>query len=207
MSTAAVRSPHGYEDAYEAYYAEASEEVRAVRVGEKETSDQAAIVARHADLFTQEQLDALRQAEAVAPEGDERERIYRLRRTCEAGVVDAELAAREDELENSLLAARLTFDGEEMPLRAAEAKLSVLPDYAKREELGALALELSASFNDGRRELLVQHALPILAIGVREVAFRVIARARFNPAVAAVHLHFNLAEAAVLDGVRAAVAD
>jgi hypothetical protein len=155
MSTAAVRSPHGYEDAYEAYYAEASEEVRAVRVGEKETSDQAAIVARHAELFTQEQLDALRQAEAVAPEGDERERIYRLRRTCEAGVVDAELAAREDELENSLLAARLTFDGEEMPLRAAEAKLSVLPDYAKREELGALALELSASFNDGRRELLV----------------------------------------------------
>ena len=155
MSTAAVRSPHGYEDAYEAYYAEASEEVRAVRVGEKETSDQAAIVARHADLFTQEQLDALRQAEAVAPDGDERERLYRLRRTCEAGVVDAELAAREDELENALLAARLTFDGEEMPLRAAEAKLSVLPDYAKREELGALALELSASFNDGRRELLV----------------------------------------------------
>ena len=74
MSTAAVRSPHGYEDAYEAYYAEAAEEVRAVRVGEKETSEQAAIVARHADLFTQEQLDALRAAEAVAPEGDEHAR-------------------------------------------------------------------------------------------------------------------------------------
>jgi hypothetical protein len=155
MSTTAVRSPHGYEDAYEAYYAEAAEEVRAVRVGEKETSDQAAIVARHADLFTQGQLDALRAAEAVAPEGDERERLYRLRRTCEAGVVDAELAAREDELENALLAARLTFDGEELPLRAAEAKLAVLPDYAKREELGELAQELSASFNERRRELLV----------------------------------------------------
>jgi hypothetical protein len=155
MSTTAVRSPHGYEDAYEAYYAEAAEEVRAVRVGEKETSDQAAILARHADLFTQEQLDALRAAEAVAPEGDERERLYRLRRTCEAGIVDAELAAREDELENALLAARLTFDGEELPLRAAEAKLAVLPDYAKREELGELAQELSASLNERRRELLV----------------------------------------------------
>ena len=83
MSTAAVRSPHGYEDAYEAYHAEAAEEVRAVRVGEKETSQQAAIIALHADLFTQEQLDALREAEAEVPEGDERERVYRLRRTCE----------------------------------------------------------------------------------------------------------------------------
>jgi hypothetical protein len=155
MSTTAVRSPHGYEDAYEAYYAEAAEEVRAVRVGEKETSDQAAIVARHADLFTQEQLDALRAAEAELPEGDERERLYRLRRTCEAGVVAAELAAREDELENALLAARLTFDGDELPLRAADAKLAVLPEYARREELGELARELDASFNEQRRELLV----------------------------------------------------
>src|SRR4029079_15051864 len=94
MSATAVRSPHGYEDAYEAYYAEAAEEVRAVRVGEKETSDQAAIVARHADLFTEEQLDALRAAEAVAPEGDERERLYRLRRAWGAGLGDAAPAAR-----------------------------------------------------------------------------------------------------------------
>jgi hypothetical protein len=155
MSTAAVRSPHGYEDAYQAYYAEAAEEVRAVRVGEKETSQQAAIIALHADLFTQEQLDALREAEAEVPEGDERERVYRLRRTCESGVVDAELAARGDELENALLAARLTFDGEELPLRAAEAKLAVLPDYGQREELGRLGQELDASFNEQRRELLV----------------------------------------------------
>ena len=155
MSTAAVRSPHGYEDAYEAYYAEAAEEIRAVRVGEKETSEQAAIVARHADLFTQEQLDALRAAEAELPEGDEGERLYRLRRTCEAGIVAAELAAREDELENAVLAARLTFDGEELPLRSAQARLAVLPEYRKRDELGDLARTLDASFNDRRRELLV----------------------------------------------------
>jgi hypothetical protein len=155
MSTTAVRSPHGYEDAYEAYYAEAAEEVRAVRVGEKETSEQAAIVARHADLFTQEQLDALRAAEAEVPDGDEREWLYRLRRTCESGIVAAELAAREDELENALLAARLTFDGEELPLRSAQARLAVLPEYPKRDELGELVRTLDASFNDQRRDLLV----------------------------------------------------
>jgi hypothetical protein len=155
MSATAVRTPQEYEDAYEAYYAQAAEELRAVRVGEKETSDQAAIVARHADLFTQEQLEKLRAAEADTSDADERERLYRLRRTCEAGIVDAELAAREDELENALLAARLTFEGEEMPLRAAQARLAVVPEYAKRDELGELARTLDSSFNEQRRDLLV----------------------------------------------------
>jgi hypothetical protein len=154
MSATAVRSPQEYEHAYEAYYAEASEEVRAVRVGEKETSEQAAIVARHADLFTPEQLDVLRAAEDEAQDADARERLYRLRRACQGGIVDAELAAREDELENALLAARLTFDGEKLPLRAAQARLAVLPDYAKREELGELTRTLDTTFNEQRRELL-----------------------------------------------------
>ena len=154
MSTTAVRSAQEYEDAYAGYYAEAAEEVRAVRVGEKETSEQAAIVARHADLFTQEQLDALRSAETDASDTDARERLFRLRRTCEAGIVDAELAAREDELENAVLAARLTFDGDEMPLRTAEARLALLSGYAKREELGDLARALDSSFNDRRLDLL-----------------------------------------------------
>jgi hypothetical protein len=154
MSATAVRSAQEYEDAYRAYYREASEEARAVRVGEKEISEQAAIVARFADLFTRDQLDALRGAEAAATDADERERLYRLRRTCEEGTVDAELAGREDDLENALLAARLTFDGEEIPLRTAEAKLAVLPEYAKREQLGELTRTVDASFNEGRRELL-----------------------------------------------------
>ena len=154
MSNIAVHGPQEYEDAYAAYYAEACEELRAVRVGEKETSEQAAIVARHADLFTPEQLDAIRAAEADADDADERERLYRLRRACEAGIVDIELAQREDELENSLLAARLTFEGDELPLRSAEAKLAVLPDFAKREELGELTRTLDSTFKEPRRELL-----------------------------------------------------
>ncbi|MFZ0341499.1 MAG: hypothetical protein WAL31_04115 [Gaiellaceae bacterium] len=155
MSTTATRSPQEYEDAYGAYYAEAAEEARAVRVGEKDTSEQAAIVARHADLFTSEQLDALRAAEVEATDTDERERLYRLRRACESGMVDAELAAREDELENAILGARLTFGGDELPLRAAQARLAVLPEYAKRDELGDRVRELDGGFNEQRRGLLI----------------------------------------------------
>jgi hypothetical protein len=155
MSTTTVRTPQEYEDAYGAYYAEAAEEVRAVRVGEKDTSEQAAIVARHADLFTQDQLEALRAAEGEASDADEYERLYRLRRTCESGIVEAELAAREDELENAVLAARLTFDGEELPLRSAQARLAVVPEYRTRDELGELVRVLDAGFNERRRELLV----------------------------------------------------
>jgi hypothetical protein len=154
MNATALRGAQEFEDAYRAYFAEAAEELRAVRVGEKETSEQAVIVARHGDLFTREQLEALRSAEGEAADADEQERLYRLRRACEAGLVDAELAAREDELENALLAARLEFDGDELPLHSAEARLAVLRDYAQREELGELARMLDASFNEQRRKLL-----------------------------------------------------
>jgi hypothetical protein len=111
VSATPVRSAEEYEDVYRAYYAEASDEERKVRVGEKETSEQAAIVARYADLFTRDQLAALRGAEEAATDEDEAERLYRLCNSCEEGTVDAELAAREDELANALLAARLTFEG------------------------------------------------------------------------------------------------
>src|SRR5205823_10062489 len=105
------------------------------RVGEKEISEQAAIVARYADLFSREQLDVLRSAEEAA-EGDERERLCRLQKTCEAGLLVAELAEREDALENAILAARVAFRGEELPLRSAQARLALLPGYHDREELG-----------------------------------------------------------------------
>ena len=99
------------------------------------------------------QLDVLREAEDSAG-GDERELLYRLRKTCESGIVSAELAAREDELENRLLAARVDWRGEELPLRSAQAKLAVLPGYGDRDELGSLANAESGRFNDDRRELL-----------------------------------------------------
>src|SRR5436309_13398996 len=123
MSATAVRSPTEYESQLQRYLFERSEEGRAVRVGEKEVSEQAAIVARYADLFSRDQLHAFRDEEQGA-EGEQREWLYRLRKTCESGLVAAELAEREDELENALLAARGTLKGGELPLRSALAQLA-----------------------------------------------------------------------------------
>jgi hypothetical protein len=153
MSVAAVRTPAEYESRLQRYVFERSEEGRAVRVGEKEVSEQAAIVARYTDLFTREQLDALRAAEAEADD-DDRERLYRLRKTCESGLITSELAEREDALENEILAARVNFRGEKMPLRTAQARLAVLNEYGEREELGRIHGDASAVFNDDRLEIL-----------------------------------------------------
>jgi hypothetical protein len=153
VSTAAVLSPAEFEKRLQRYLFERSEEGRAVRVGEKETSEQAEIVRRYADLFSRDQLDALWAAEGDAG-GDERELLYRLRKTCEGGLVSAELTEKEDELENKLLAERVSFRGEELPLRTAQAKLAVLVDYGEREELGRIQAEASAQFNPDRLLLL-----------------------------------------------------
>jgi hypothetical protein len=153
VSVTTVRSPAEYEERLQRYLYERSEEGRAVRVGEKETSEQAAIVARYADLFSREQLELLRECEQAA-EDDERERLFRLVKTCEAGLVTAELAEEDDELENRILAARVDWEGEDMPLRTAQARLAVIESYAKREELGKLQADKNAEFNDDRLELL-----------------------------------------------------
>src|SRR5579863_5295308 len=153
MTVATIRSPAEYDELLARYIFERSEESRAVRVGEKETSEQAEIVRRYADLFSREQLDALWRAEESA-EGDERELLYRLRKTCESGLVAAELIEREDELENRLLAARVSYAGEELPLRTAQAQLAVLDSYREREALGELQAARSAEFNPERLALL-----------------------------------------------------
>ena len=153
MSATAVRSAADYEARLEQYAFERAEEARAVRVGEKEVSEQAAIVARYHDLFSRPQIEALQEEENAA-DGDERERLYRLRKTCEAGVIAGELAEQEDALENAILQARVTFRGEELPLRAAQARLAVLDSYRDREELGSLERAESSRFNEERRGLL-----------------------------------------------------
>jgi hypothetical protein len=153
MSSVSVLAPDEFESRLQQYLLERSEEGRAVRVGEKEVSEQAEIVRRYDDLFSRAQLDALQVAESAA-DGDRRELLYRLRKTCESGLVAAELTEREDELENRLLQARVTFRGEEMPLRNAQAMLAVLPSYADREELGEIHAAANASFNDDRLDLM-----------------------------------------------------
>jgi hypothetical protein len=142
-----------FEERLNRYLFERSEEVRAVRVGEKETSEQAEIVARYADLFTREQHDSLRTEEETA-EGDDHERLYRLREACLGGIVVADLAERMDRFENEFLAARVEFRGESLPLRSAQAMLAVLDEYGARNDLGDLAADASARFNDDRYELI-----------------------------------------------------
>ncbi len=142
-----------FEEALGTYLVERAEEARAVRVGEKETSEQAAIVARHRHLFTRAQLASLADEEERTPE-DGRERLTRLRLVCEGGIVTRELAAEDDALENALLAARLAWAGEELPLRAAQARLAVEPEYDGRSALGEAVFELSAGFNERRLTLL-----------------------------------------------------
>src|SRR5881394_3255821 len=110
----AVRSPAEYEERLQKYLYERSEEGRAVRVGEKETSEQAAMVARYADLFSREQLEALREQEE---------------------------RSRDDELENAILAARVDFKGDRIPLRTAQAQLAVLESYADHAQLAAIYRE------------------------------------------------------------------
>ncbi len=147
-----TRTPLEFEERLARYLYERSEEARAVRVGEKETSEQAAIVARYEDLFTRDQYARLRDAEEAA-DGDERERLFRLHEACGGGVVVRELAEEADRLENDILACRVSFAGEELPLRTAQAKLAVLDGYEERDELGALSGDASATFNDRRLEL------------------------------------------------------
>jgi hypothetical protein len=155
MSATQVLSPTEFESRLERYLYERSEEGRAVRVGEKEVSEQAAIVRRYADLFSREQLDALQAAEEDAS-GDERELLFRLRKTCEGGLIANELTEAEDDLENRLLARRVEFQGEQLPLRTAQAKLAVLTGYQDREDLGAIQAEASEAFNPDRLELLTR---------------------------------------------------
>lgn len=158
MSEEQIRDPEAFEARLADFLYDRFEEARAVRVGEKETSEQAAIVERYADLFTRSQLEALSGAESQATSSgasaDELERLYRLRKTCEGGIVAAELAEREDALENELLSARVAWKDEEMPLRTAQARLAVIDAYGERDELGERQAEVSAGFNGERLQLI-----------------------------------------------------
>src|SRR4029078_2109398 len=96
--TEAVRTPAEYEERLQKYLYERSEEGRAVRVGEKEVSEEAAVGARYSPRFSRAQLVALRECEEEASDEDERERLYRLRKTCEGGLATGERGAEGQQL-------------------------------------------------------------------------------------------------------------
>src|SRR4026209_1488043 len=65
-------SPDEFEARLRRHLFARAREPKALRVGEKEVSEQAAIVARYADLFSREQLEALREAEEAEHGAGER---------------------------------------------------------------------------------------------------------------------------------------
>ena len=108
---------------------EAPKSRRAVR-GAKERSEAAAIVAKYADLFTRYQLDLLRRGRPRTPYRTTRARAplpFRVRAP-NGGLLSRELVDMQDEVQNELLAIRIDFGGEDMPLRNAEAKPAVLDE-------------------------------------------------------------------------------
>src|SRR5204862_7923757 len=70
------------------------------------------------------------------------------------GRTAAARAGGREAVESVILAGGVNFKDGELPLRTAQARLSVIPSYPDREELGRLAADLSATFNDQRLELL-----------------------------------------------------
>ena len=153
MEGSTVRAPGDFESTLRTYSAERAEEARAVRVGEKEKSEAAAIVARYADLFSRAQLDSLRQSEEAERGAGQRERFHRLRKSCEGGLLARELIHMQDEVQNELLAIRIDYQGESMPLRNAQAKLAVLDSYEEREELGGIHADATATMNERRLDV------------------------------------------------------
>jgi hypothetical protein len=147
-----VRTADEYESQLRSYYFELGEETRVVRIGEKEVSEQAAIAERYADLFTREQWETLRRLEEEADDSG-RERVHRLRMSCQSALVFRALAPLQDALVNEELRTTIEFQGETLPVRSAKARVGVLAAYADREELGTLAWDAGALLNERRREL------------------------------------------------------
>ena len=114
-----------------------------MRVGEKETSEHAAIVARYADLFTREQHAALAEATDAAP-ADEHERLLPAARVRgRRGDLARARGGLRRAPEQAASPRASSSKGESLPLRSAQAQVALIDDYARREELGRLAGDVS----------------------------------------------------------------
>ena len=129
-----VRTVDEFEQRLEAYAIERSEEARAVRVGEKDVSEQAAIVARYADLFSRDSSRRSAMRRRALPRTSARRSRGSVSPARRGSSPRSSPSARtRSRTPSSRHACR---DGSELPLRAAQARLAVEPDYARRGSLG-----------------------------------------------------------------------
>ena len=126
-----------------------------MRVGEKEISEQAAIVERYADLFTRPQLEALRAAEERQRDGASASASRGCGSPARRGSSTRELdRARGRAPERDARRPR-PWEGEELPLRAAQARLATAAGLSPTGTSSARVRSRSrSSFNDERRALL-----------------------------------------------------
>ena len=113
-----------------------------MRVGEKDVSEQAAIVARYTDLFSRR--SSKRSARPRRPRPGTSASGSTASQDVRGRPLSAQLAEQDDALENAILAARVTFKGEECRCAPPQARLAVLDAYDDREQLGDLERTASA---------------------------------------------------------------
>ena len=124
-----------------------------MRVGEKETSEHAAIVERYADLFTREQYDGLA---ARTGEGTATSALFRLREACAAASIVARAGRAPTTTCRTSSSRRASSSAaRSMPLRTAQAQVALESTTTPRARSSASsAATCSAEFNDARLDLM-----------------------------------------------------
>ena len=131
VSVAAVRSPAEFEARLQRYLFERSEEGRAVRVGEKEAPSRRRSSPATPISSAREQLDALREAEEEARRATSASGSTGCARRARAGSSPPSSPSARTSSRTRSSPRASTLQGEEMPLRTAQAKLAVLADVRR----------------------------------------------------------------------------
>ena len=124
-----------------------------MRVGEKETSEQAAIVARYADLFTRDAARGARAGRGARRDDRERERLYQAPATCEERHRRRGARRAKTHSRTPFLAARVVGTARAAaPIRPGAARDGTR--VRRRDALGEASSRCPPAFNDERRTLL-----------------------------------------------------
>jgi len=142
-----------YEGGVETFLAELGEMRFAALSGQEPARDTAAIYARHAALFDEGQLSALRAA--ADGEGDDARRARALLAFGSEGHLEKGVAPLSDEIAAAEAQASIIWRGERIPYRAAAIRAAQLSNRGERNGLMASYLEAVEAINPLRVERLL----------------------------------------------------